>query len=276
MNLYTPAECAANYAAAGRKKTRMPVVKMFLLAVLAGFFIAMGGAVTNTASHSIANVGAARVVCGLLFPFGLGMVILMGAELFTGNTLIVISLLDRRATVGGMLKNWCVVYLGNAAGAMLTAAGCAFGGQLNYSGGQLAVFTIKLAAGKCALPAGNAVILGILCNLLVAAGVLLSLSAKDLTGRVVGAYLPVAFFVICGFEHCVANLFYIPAGLFARMIPAYASLAAEAGVDLSALTWGNFLLRNLLPVTAGNILGGAGLGSLFWYCHGGKQAQGDR
>ena len=128
MNLYTPAECAANYAAAGRKKTRMPVVKMFLLAVLAGFFIAMGGAVTNTASHSIANVGAARVVCGLLFPFGLGMVILMGAELFTGNTLIVISLLDRQATVGGMLKNWCVVYLGNAAGAMLTAAGCAFGG----------------------------------------------------------------------------------------------------------------------------------------------------
>lgn len=276
MNLYTPAECAANYAAAGRKKTRMPAVKMFLLAVLAGFSIAMGGAVTNTASHSIANVGAARVVCGLLFPFGLGMVILMGAELFTGNTLIVISLLDRQATVGGMLKNWCVVYLGNAAGAMLTAAGCAFGGQLNYSGGQLAVFTIKLAAGKCALTAGNAVILGILCNLLVAAGVLLSLSAKDLTGRVVGAYLPVAFFVICGFEHCVANLFYIPAGLFARMIPAYASLAAEAGVDLSALTWGNFLLRNLLPVTAGNILGGAGLGSLFWYCHGRKQAQGDR
>ena len=97
-------------------------------------------------------------------------------------------------------------------------------------------------------------------------------SAKDLTGRVVGAYLPVAFFVICGFEHCVANLFYIPAGLFARTVPAYVSLAAEAGVDLTALTWGDFLLRNLLPVTVGNILGGAGLGCLFWYCHGKKQA----
>ena len=272
MNLFTPRECAANYAAAGRAKTRMPLGKLFLLALLAGFFIAMGGAVTNTAAHSIANVGAARIVCGLLFPFGLAMVVLTGAELFTGNTLIVISVLDGQASAAGMLRSWAVVYLGNAVGAMLTAAGCAFGGQLNYSGGELAVFTMKLAAGKCALPVGNAVVLGILCNILVTAGVLLSLSAKDLTGRVVGAYLPVAFFVICGFEHCIANLYYIPAGLFARAVSAYAALALEAGVDLSALTWGNFLLRNLLPVTIGNVLGGVGLGSLFWYCHGRKSA----
>lgn len=271
MNLFTPKECAANYAAAGAAKTRMPLGKMFLLAVLAGFFIAMGGAVTNTAAHSISNVGAARIVCGLLFPFGLAMVVLTGAELFTGNTLITISVLDGQASVAGMLRNWGVVYLGNAVGAALVAAGCAFGGQLNYSGGQLAVFTMKLAAGKCALPAGNAIVLGILCNVLVTAGVLLSLSAKDLTGRVVGAYLPVTFFVICGFEHCIANLFYIPAGLFAKAVPAYGALAAEAGVDLTALTWGNFLLRNLLPVTVGNILGGAAMGGLFWYCHGRRE-----
>lgn len=270
MNLFTPQECAANYAAAGHAKTRAPGGKLFLLAVLAGFFIAMGGAVTNTAAHTIANVGAARIVCGLLFPFGLAMVVLTGAELFTGNTLITISVLDGQATAAGMLRNWAIVYLGNAVGAVLVAAGCAFGGQLNYSAGQLAVFTIRLAAGKCALSPASAVILGIFCNVLVTAGVLLSLSAKDLTGRVVGAYLPVAFFVICGFEHCVANLFYIPAGLFARSVPAYAALAAEAGVDSTALTWGNFLLRNLLPVTAGNILGGAGMGGLFWYCHGRK------
>ena len=273
MNLFTPKECAENYAAAGRAKTQMPQMKTFLLAVLAGFFIAMGGAVTNTAAHTIANVGAARIVCGLLFPFGLAMVVLTGAELFTGNTLITISVLDGQAAAAGMLKNWCVVYLGNAVGAMLTAAGCAFGGQLNYSGGELAVFAMKLAAGKCALPVGSAVILGILCNILVTAGVLLSLSAKDLTGRVVGAYLPVAFFVICGFEHCIANLFYIPVGLFAKTVPAYAVLAAELGVDLANLTWGNFLLRNLLPVTVGNIIGGVGMGSLFWYCHGRKASQ---
>ena len=247
MNLFTPKECASNYALAGAAKARMPLAKMLLLAVLAGFFIAMGGAAANTAAHTIGNVGMARVVCGLLFPFGLA--VLTGAELFTGNTLITISVLDGQASVVGMLRNWTVVYLGNAAGAMLVAAGCAFGGQFNYSGGQLAVFTMKLAAGKCALPVGSAVILGILCNILVTAGVLLSLSAKDLAGRVVGAYLPVAFFVICGFEHCVANLYYIPAGLFAKAIPAYAALAAESGVDIEALTWGNFLLRNLLPVT---------------------------
>lgn len=245
----------------------MPGFRMFLLAVLAGFFIAMGGAVTNTAAHTISNVGLARVASGLLFPFGLAMVVLTGAELFTGNTLLVMPLLSRQASLRGVLRNWCVVYLGNAVGAMLTAAGCAFGGQLNYSGGQLAVFSMKLAAGKCAMPFGNAVILGILCNLLVTTGVLLSLSAKDLTGRVVGAYLPVAFFVICGFEHCVANLFYIPVGLLAKAVPRYAALVAEAGVDLSALTWGSFLVNNLLPVTVGNLIGGVGLGSLFWYCH---------
>ena len=273
MNLFTPKECAANYAAAGRAKTQMPLMKLFLLAVLAGFFIAMGGAVTNTAAHTIANAGAARMVCGLLFPFGLAMVVLTGAELFTGNTLITISVLDGQATLTGMLRNWGVVYLGNAVGAMLVAAGCAFGGQMNYSGGQLAVFTMRVAAGKCALSAGNAVILGILCNVMVTAGVLLSLSAKDLTGRVAGAYLPVAFFVICGFEHCVANLYYIPAGLFAKAIPAYAELARQAEVDLTALTWWNFLLRNLLPVTVGNIVGGAGMGALYWYCHGRKETQ---
>ena len=121
LNLSTPKECAANYAAAGRAKTEMPIPKMFLLAVLAGFFIAMGGTATNTAAHSIANVGAARMVCGLLFPFGLAMVVLTGAELFTGNTLITISVLDGQATVAGMLRNWGVVYLGNAPGAMLGA-----------------------------------------------------------------------------------------------------------------------------------------------------------
>lgn len=272
MNLFTPVECTENYAAAGRNKTRMPLGKMFLLAVLAGFFIAMSGAATNTAAHSIANVGVARMVCGLLFPFGLAMVVLCGAELFTGNTLITISVLRGQAGVTGMLRNWAVVYLGNAAGAVLAAAGCAFGGQFSYSGGQLAVFTMKLAAGKCALSAGDAVVLGVLCNLLVTAGVWMALSAKDLTGRVVGAYLPVAFFVICGFEHCIANLYYVPAGLFAKTIPSYAALAAASGLDLDALTWGRFLLRNLLPVTLGNALGGAALGGLFWYCYGRKES----
>ena len=202
----------------------------------------------------------------LLFPFGLAMVVLTGGELFTGNTLISLSVLDRQTTVGKMLRNWLLVYLGNFIGALLTAAGCAFSGQLNYSAGGLALFTMKLAAGKCGLAFGSALVLGVFCNVLVTVGVLLSLSAKDLPGRVLGAYLPVSFFVICGFEHSVANLFYIPAGLFAKSIPAYAALAADAGLDLSGLTWSGFAIGNLLPVTLGNIIGGVLVGGLFWAC----------
>lgn len=271
MNLYTPRECAANYAAAGAVKTRMPVQRSFLLAVLAGFLIAVSGAATNTVIHSIDNVGLARMACGLLFPFGLAMVVLTGAELFTGNTLIIISVLSRQTTAAKMLRSWLVVYIGNAAGTFAAAAGCVFGGQLRYSGGELAVFTMRLAADKCALPLSAAFVQGILCNILVTTAVLLSLSAQDLAGRVMGAYLPIAFFVFCGWEHCIANLYYIPAGLLAKTVPAYASLANEMGADLSALTWQNFLLRNLLPVTAGNLLGGLLMGIFFWYCHGRKE-----
>ena len=133
-----------------------------------------------------------------------------------------------------MLKNWLIVYLGNAAGSILAAAGCVYGGQLNYSGGELAVFTMRLAAGKCSLGTGSAVILGVLCNVLVTTGVLLALSAKDLPGRVMGAYLPVAFFVICGFEHCVANMFYF----------------TVAGA------WSGKTVLYLIVMTLGNALGG--------------------
>ena len=223
---------------------------------------------TNTAAHTIANVSAARIICGFLFPFGLIMVILTGAELFTGNCLISISVLERKASPGGMLRSWGLVYLGNFGGALALAAACVFCGQLDYSGGALAVYTVKTAAAKCALPFGNAVVLGVLCNILVCAGVMCSLCAKDVSGRAVGAFVPVCVFVLCGFEHCVANMYYVPAGIFALSVPRYARLTLEAGVDVSALTWGSFLLHNLLPVTLGNILGGAGLGALLWACHG--------
>jgi formate/nitrite transporter len=227
----------------------------------------MGAAVTNTAAHSIVNVSVARVISGLLFPFGLAIIMLMGTELFTGNCMIPISLLAGKATVKGMLRNWAVVYVSNFVGAILLAASCAYSGQMNYTDGGLAVYTIRVAAAKCAVGFAPAVLLGVLCNVLVCLGVLCSLSAKDTTGRILGAYLPVAFFVICGFEHSVANMYYIPAGLFAMNVPAYAAKAMEAGVNATTLTWGNFFLSNLLPVTVGNILGGAGLGVLLWKCY---------
>lgn len=267
MGFSTPAEVTASYAAAGAAKTRMSTARLLLLGVLAGFLIAMGGAAASTASHAVVNPGLARLVSGVLFPFALATVILTGAELFTGNTLIVISVLDRQATVAGLLRNWCLAFLGNAMGALLVAVGCALFGQLNLNGGALAVHTIRTAAAKCALPFGSALVLGIFCNVLVTLAVLISLSSKDVTGRILGAFLPICFFVVCGFEHCVANLFYIPAGLFAKGVPAYAALAGEAGVDMTGLTWGAFFLHNLLPVTLGNILGGAGVGGLYWFCH---------
>lgn len=266
VNFYSPAEIAENQAAAGVKKVSYPFGKSMVLAILAGMLIAFAAAASSTAAHSVANVGLARTITAAIFPFGLGMVVLMGAELFTGSCLIATSALDKRVRLITMLKNWLLVYIGNFIGSIIVAAGCAFSGQFKYSAGGLAVATIKTAAAKCALPFGSALILGIFCNVLVCLGVLLALSAKDTSGKILGAYLPVFFFVISGFEHSVANMYYIPAGIFAKMNPVYAQLAATAGVDVSKLTWGNFLLGNLLPVTLGNIIGGVAVGALLWYC----------
>lgn len=267
MNLFTAPEVIKNYAAAGKKKSEMSIFRMLVLGILAGMFIALGAAVTNTAAHSIADVSTARIICGLLFPAGLSLVILMGAELFTGNCLISISVLEKETTIAGMLRNWLFVYIGNFIGSIIVALGCAYFGQMNYSGGGLAVFTMKLAVSKASLPMGNAIVLGFFCNVLVCFAVLCSLEAKDVSGRILGTFLPIAAFVICGFEHSVANMYYIPAGIFASHVPAYAAKAAEAGLDLSMLTWGNFIVKNLIPVTAGNILGGVFVGSSMWLGH---------
>lgn len=264
MNLFSPAEIVDNYAETGKKKAEMPVFRLILLGILAGALIALGSAVSNTAVHSIVNVSIAKLVSGLVFPFGLAMIVVLGAELFTGNSLIVISVCEKKITLAQMLRNWFVVYLANLLGAIFVAAGCAFFGQLSLSEGQLAVYTVKVAAAKTSLPFANGVVLGFFCNCLVVIGVLMSVSAKDAAGKIMGAYLPVAYFVICGFEHCVANMYYIPADIFAAGIPQYAQLIVEAGIDTASLTWGNFFMTNLLPVTIGNILGGAAVGILFW------------
>ena len=277
MNLFTPAEFTENYAQAGVKKASLPVGKMLLLGILAGFLIAMGGATASTASHAIPNAGLAKMVSGLLFPFGLAMVILTGAELFTGNVLINISVFEGKTGFASMLRNWFWVYIGNFCGALLVAAGMAFLGCLNLSGGGFAVSTMKVAAAKSSLPFMTAVglgffcnVLGFFCNVLVTVGVLISLGSKDTIGRFIGAYMPVAFFVICGFEHSIANMYYVPAGIFAASNPAWQALAVKAGVNLGNVSWGSFFMGNLLPVTIGNILGGLAVSFIFWYCYGKK------
>lgn len=266
MAIHTPAQlseiCCANLAA----KTKRSAPTLLLLSVLAGAIIALGSAATNTAIYGITDLWTARTICALIFPFGLGCVMILGAELFTGNCLMPMAVLDGRASWAGLCRNWVLVYLGNLLGAGLVAWICVYCGQLDWSNGYLALYTMQLATTKSTVSFGQGVGLGILCNLLVAMGVMMAMSAQDTAGKLLGAYLPVALFVLCGFEHCVANMYYILAGLMAAARPDYAALAAAVGMDLSGLDLMG-LVRNLVPVTLGNILGGAGLGVTMWYCH---------
>ena len=256
MNCFSAAEAVANFVGAAKKKVSLPIWKMLLLGVLAGMFIALGGVSSGAASHAVTDAGLAKTLSGVLFPGGLALVVLMGAELFTGNCLIFIGVLDGKVSFAEMLKNWIFVYLGNFIGSIIVAGGCAFFGQMNLGGGAFGAACIKTAAAKVSLPFANAVVLGFFCNLAVCFAVLAASEAKDVAGKIIGVFFPIAFFVICGFEHCVANMYYVPAGIFASQVPAYAGKAAEMGADMTKLTWGAFFTGNLLPVTIGNILGG--------------------
>ena len=162
MNLFAPAEIAANYAEAGVKKSSLPVSKMLLLGVLAGMLIAFPSCVTNMVSYGLDNNSTIRAISGLLFAFGLGMVILIGAELFTGNTLIFISVLEKKVRVTAMLKDWLFVYIGNFIGSLLVAVLCAKFGWLSASGNALAVYAMKVALGKMTMPFQNAFFMGFL------------------------------------------------------------------------------------------------------------------
>ena len=267
MNLFTAAETTANYSNAGAAKAKLPSAKMLLLGILAGFLIGFPSCVTNMATYALDNNSTVRMVSGLLFAFGLGMVVVSGAELFTGNTLITISVLDKKATLAGMLRNWVFVYIGNFIGSMVLSFICAQFGWLSAGSNALAAYSMKVAAGKMTMPFENAFFMGVLCNILVTIGVLLSLSGKDGISRFIGAWAPVMFFVTCGFNHSIADMTYCMLGLFAKNIPAYVEAAESAGVALESLTWGNYFVGNLIPVTLGNLVGGVCVGALFWFAY---------
>lgn len=254
MNYFSPAEFTSNYMEAGEKKAKLNAQSTLVLGILAGVIIAVGGAASAIVSCSVQSASVARLLSGLIFPLGLGIVILSGAELFTGNSLMLLSLWGRRITLFKLLRNWGIVYLANLLGSLITSAAICFTAP-QFGDGAFALSSIKVAAAKCSLPFPEAVVLGIFCNFLVALAVLLSLSAKDNPGRILGAYLPVCFFVLCGFEHSVANMYCIPTGLMLSAMPQYQSAAIAAGIDISVLTPTGFVFGNLLPVTIGNILG---------------------
>ena len=250
----SPKEIAQNYITIGAEKTKQPVGKMFLLGILAGIFIALAGVAATVAPATIASASVAKLVGAAVFPGGLAMVLIAGSELFTGNNLIVIPVLQKQATIGGMLKNWVVVYIGNFVGSILIAALVVYGHTFSLFGAAVGGSAINIAVGKVSMIFSDALIRGILCNFLVCIAVWMAFAAKDVVGKIVGLFFPIMFFVLCGFEHSVANMYFISAGLFAAGNDTY---LAAATADPSVLTWGAFFVKNLLPVTIGNIIGGS-------------------
>ena len=264
----SPKEIANNYIAIGKGKVNTPVAKMFVLGILAGIFIAFGGVASTAAAVSIPLASVGKFLGACIFPGGLTMVLPAGSELFTGNCLLVIPLCKKEITLGGMLKNWVVVYLGNLVGSILIAAGVIFGHTPSLFGNKLAVSIISTAVGKCSMTFSEAFIRGILCNFLVCIAVWISFAAKDVAGKIIGLFFPIMMFVTCGFEHSVANMYYISAGIMAKGLPQFADAAAEAGIDFNAVTVANMFGKNLLPVTIGNIIGGAiCVGCTYWFIY---------
>lgn len=243
--MLTPAELCESFYGVGERKAGLPLGRMLVLAIFGGMFIALAGVASTWASMLVENLSIKRLIAGCVFPAGLAMVVLTGAELFTGNNLMTIALLEKRITLKAMLRNWVVVYLGNFIGAAAIAAMAAWGGV--FAGNEAVL--VSAAAGKV-LPFGAAFFRGVLCNILVCLGVLMAGAGKDASGKVIALFFPVAAFVMAGYEHCVANMYYFTVALFA---------------DGSAVTLGE-LLGNMIPVTLGNIVGGGlVLGAGFWY-----------
>lgn len=255
----SPKEIVEQYINGSIAKSRLSTGKVIGKSIFAGMMIAMGAACSNVAVHAIDNVGVARLVAGCVFPVGLMMVILMGAELFTGDCLMAMAVSDKKITLAQFVKVLVLVYIGNFIGGFLTAATMYYSGQFNYSAGRLGAYTIKVALGKVSLTPIQGITSGILCNILVCAAVLIAMSSKDVTGKLLASFFVIMPFVTGGFEHCVANMYYISAGLIAKFNPTYVEAVSSVyGLgDLSALGIKGFLINNLVPVTIGNIIGGS-------------------
>jgi len=279
-NMLAPQQIVAANIAAAKGKTELSMLRIILLGIFAGMFIAGGASSSSVAMHAISNVGVARFVAGAIFPVGLMMIVFVGGELFTGDCLMIMGCMHKEFPVLRMVRVLAVVFLSNFLGSVLFAAMVNASGQLNYTNGLLGAFTIKVAVGKLNLSFGAAFISGILCNIFVCAAVLMAAAAKDIAGKVWAIFFPILAFVVSGYEHCVANMYYIPAGIFAASNEAYVQAAETAygytAASLEVLTWGNFLMKNLIPVTLGNIVGGMVFVGLPLYLIHGEKLRGEK
>jgi formate/nitrite transporter len=244
----TPAETMKAIVANGRRVTVQSRPRTVVLSLLAGFYIAFGAELATTVTHDAAafvGQGIARFLGGSVFSLGLMLVVICGAELFTGNSLLASAVLHGEISWGNLLDNWVIVILGNLAGSLFFAW-LMFESRL-WAGGNLADHAIRIAVAKCQLPFAVALIRGVLCNWLVCLAVFMATAARDITGRIIACYMPIMAFVASGFEHSIANMFYIPMGLM---------VSSSLGRSEPGLTWTNFIIANLVPVTLGNIIGG--------------------
>lgn len=259
-NILTPQQIVSANIRASAGKTQLPLLRMVLLGIFAGIFIACGASASSVAMHAVPNVGLARLVAGCIFPVGLMMIVFVGGELFTGDCLMIMGCLHGSYSLWSMLQVLTVVFFSNFLGAALLAALVSSSSQFGFSGGLLGAFTIKVALGKVTMSFASAFVSGILCNLFVCIAVLMAAAAKDIAGKVWAIFFPIMAFVVSGYEHCVANMYYIPAGIFAAANDTYVQAAmyqyGYSEAQLESLNWMNFLVKNLIPVTLGNIVGG--------------------
>ena len=272
LDALLPADIARKAEAIGVQKTRMNVPSLLALAILAGAFIALGGMFATTVlagADGVVPFGISRLLSGLVFCLGLILVVVGGAELFTGNTLMVMAWAAGEVRLREMLRAWAIVYIGNFVGAIGTAALVFLSGQYLAGKGSVAGVALNLALAKVTLSFDHAVFLGILCNVLVCLAVWLAFGARSTTDKVLALLFPVLAFVVAGFEHSVANMYLIPLGLFIKAW-APAALWAEIGGDAAnyaALTWPAFFV-SLIPVSIGNIVGGGVLvGLVYWFIY---------
>jgi formate transporter len=267
LDALLPPAMARRAEEAGVRKIATAPASLFTLAVLAGAFIALGGvfATTALAGAGSAPWGPTRVLAGLVFSLGLILVVVGGAELFTGNNLIVMAWAGRRVSTRALVKSWAIVYAGNFVGAAGTALLVFLSGAYRFGDGAWGTTALAIAVAKMRLGFGQAVVLGVLCNALVCLAVWLTYSARSTTDRVLVVVPPVTAFVAAGFEHSIANMYFVPLAL---LIQDFDPPAIGPGPHAEALGWGSFIAWNLVPVTAGNLIGGTLLVALvYWFVY---------
>lgn len=268
LDALLPSAIAKKAETVGAQKCRLSFWPLLLLAILAGAFIAFGAIFSTTVSAGAVGVlpfGVVRVLSGLVFCVGLILVVVGGAELFTGNTLISMAWASGVVTTSQVLRNWVIVYIGNLLGALGTALLIYVSGQYTFGGGAVGLTALEIARTKLSLGFVQAVALGILCNTLVCLAVWLCLGARSTADKILAIVFPISTFVAAGFEHSIANMYFIPVGLLIKTDVAFLSTIGKNVTDYSVLSWTNFFCVNLFPVTVGNIIGGVFLvGLVYW------------